>query len=93
MQVEVERPERNDAVLQAIAEKTEGQYYVGLAAATNRQGGGRGLADVLEPQDQETYLPGTPDKMFEKLLMSWLLGLISGVLCLEWLIRRLSKLA
>lgn len=91
--LEVERPERNDAVLQAIAEKTGGEYYVGLNAATNRQGGGRSLADVLEPQDQETYLPGTPDKLFEKLLMSWLLGLISGALCLEWLIRRLSKLA
>lgn len=91
--LEVERPERNDAVLQAIAEKTGGEYYVGLSAAMNREGGGRGVADVLEPQDQETYLPGTPDRLFEKLLMSWLLGLISGVLCLEWLIRRLSKLA
>jgi hypothetical protein len=25
--------------------------------------------------------------------MSWLMGIICGVLCLEWLIRRLSKLA
>ena len=51
------------------------------------------VANLLLPQDQVTYLPGTPDQEFDRLLMTWLLVLICGVLCLEWLIRRLVKLA
>ena len=51
------------------------------------------LATLLEPQDQTTFLPGTPDKDFDRLLMTWLMGIICGALCLEWLFRRLNKLA
>lgn len=90
---EIERPERNDALLGAIAQKTGGQYFVNLDAALNKQGGGQSLAGVLEPQDQTSFLPGTPDKNFERALMTWMMGLICGILSLEWLIRRLSKLA
>ncbi len=92
--LEIERPQRNDSLLKEIADKTGGQYAVGLDAAMNRRGLGTApIYDLIEPQDQEAYLPGTPDKRFERLLMGWLLGLICGVLCLEWLIRRLNKLA
>ncbi|MEX0818308.1 MAG: vWA domain-containing protein [Pirellulaceae bacterium] len=91
---ETEQPQRNDALLKDLADKTGGAYYVGFDAALNRGGAGRApLASLLEPQDQVTYLSGTPDKQFERVLMTWLMGLICGVLCLEWLIRRLSKLA
>ena len=90
---EIERPERNDALLAAMTQKTGGQYFVGVPAAMNRTGGGQSIAGVLEPQDQTSFLPGTPDKNFERTLMTWLMGLICGVLSLEWLIRRLSKLA
>jgi hypothetical protein len=48
---------------------------------------------VLSPQDQVSVLPGTPDRDFDRLLMTWLIGLICGILSMEWLIRRLSKLA
>lgn len=92
--LETERPERNDALLREIADKTGGDYYVGLDTALSRGGTGRaGVANLLKPQDQTTLLPGTPDRKFDELLMGWLMGLICGVLCLEWLIRRLSKLA
>ena len=91
--LETERPERNDALLREIADKTGGDYYVGLDAAMNRLGGRPGIANLMKPQDQKTPLPGTPDRRFEQLLMTWLMGLICGVLCLEWLLRRLSKLA
>jgi hypothetical protein len=91
---ELEFPERNDALLSDIAKKTNGDYFVGLSAAV---GGGTtgeaGLVEKIKPQDQVTTLPGTPDRSFERQLMGWLLGLICGVLCLEWLLRRLSKLA
>jgi hypothetical protein len=89
--LEVEKAERNDALLTEIAEQTRGRHYTGLPAAIEKGAGS--LADRLTPQDQVTFLPGTPDKNFERVLMSWLMGIICGVLCLEWLIRRLSKLA
>jgi hypothetical protein len=92
--LETERPQRNDALLKDMAEKTGGAYYVGLDAALNRGDAARApVASLLEPQDQVSYLPGTPDKTFERLLMTWLMALICGALCLEWLIRRLAKLA
>jgi hypothetical protein len=76
---------RNDALLTDLAERTGGEYLVGteqLMSVAN-----------LEPKDQVRIEPGTPDKRFEERLMGWLIGLIAGVLCLEWLIRRLNKLA
>jgi hypothetical protein len=91
---ESEFPERNDALLREIADKTGGDYFVGMAAAVGTSGTGHaGLAAAIKPQDQVTILPGTPDRSFERQLMGWLLGLICGVLCVEWLLRRLSKLA
>lgn len=89
---EIERPERNDPLLKEVALKTGGEYYVGLEAAV--RGAGRpALADAIARQDQITPLPGTPDKKFDRLLMSWLMAVIVGALSLEWLIRRLTKLA
>ena len=91
---ETEFPERNDALLREIADKSGGDYFVGMAAAVGTGGSGRAsIVNLLKPQDQVTPLPGTPDRSFEQQLMTWLLGLICGALCLEWLLRRLSKLA
>ena len=89
---ETESPERNDVLLRDLADKTGGDYFVGIEAALSRDGR-PGIATLLKQQDQVTTLPGTPDRRFERLLMGWLMGLICGVLCLEWLFRRLSKLA
>jgi hypothetical protein len=91
---ETEFPERNDAVLREIADKTSGDYFVGLKAAVGTSSADTSsLITKIRPQDQVTVLPGTPDRSFERQLMGWLLGLICGCLCLEWLLRRLSKLA
>ena len=90
--LELEKPQRDDAVLAELAATSGGTYFVGLenVASTDES---VSLAGKLPSKDQETFLPGTPDKDFELTLMSWLLTLICGCLCLEWLIRRLSKLA
>ncbi len=90
--LEIERPQRNNALLSLAADQTGGYYFVGLEDALGRTGAAP-LAGRLDPPDQETYLPGTPDRNFEQLLMTWLLALIAGALCLEWLLRRTSKLA
>lgn len=91
---ETEFPERNDALLREIADKSGGDYFVGLASAVGSGGTGRAsILNLIKAQDQITPLPGTPDRNFEQQLMSWLLGIIAGALCFEWLLRRLSKLA
>ena len=77
---------RNDPLLADLAQRTGGEYLVGTQRLSP-------LAASLEPKDQVRIEPGTPDKRFEERLMGWLIGLIAGVLCLEWLIRRLNKLA
>lgn len=88
--LEVERPQRNDQVLRNIAAESNGKYYVGLAAAVRGDGS---LANTVASKRRETFLPGTPDQEFQRQLMKWLLTLICGVLSLEWLVRRLNKLA
>ncbi len=90
--LETEQPQRNDALLKEIADKTGGQYFIGLESAVGVDDA-TGVHALLRPQDQVTVLPGTPDRQFDRQLMTWLLTFIATVLSLEWLIRRLSRLA
>lgn len=108
---EVESPQRNDPLLNQLAEGTGGKYFVGMTAAvgatsavslapvngSNEPAGDGsksvGLAESLQPQGQETYFPGAPDKDFQQRLMAWLMLLICGPLSLEWLLRRIHRLA
>jgi len=90
--VERENPERNDALLAELAKRTGGMYYVGADSVL----GSRGvppLAAQLKDRTETTYLAGVTDREFEFDWMRGLLIVMCGALCLEWLIRRLSKLA
>jgi len=93
--LEMERPQRDDATLTDLARKTGGEYFVGFDAAMNRPGGSprATLASVVQPNDKAIPLPVSTDRGFAQRLRGWLLVLICGALCLEWLTRRLSKLA
>jgi hypothetical protein len=51
------------------------------------------LVNQLRDRTEVTYLAGVTDRDFERDWMRVLLGCICGALCLEWLMRRLSKLA
>jgi hypothetical protein len=90
--LELEQPQRNDALLSTLANQTQGAYSVGLATALGERGT-IPLAKRIAAKDQVTFLPGTPDRRFERRLMSWLMAMICGALSLEWLLRRLYKLA
>ena len=94
-QLEIENPRRNDALLSHAAEQTSGDYFVGISStsATSNNEEGTSLSQSIAARDLETELPGTPDKQFEEMLMGWLIAIISGILCVEWVIRRLCKLA
>jgi hypothetical protein len=90
--LEREHPERNDALLSEIAKRTGGIYYVGADSVL----GTRGMPPVVEQlkdRTEVTYLPGVVDREYEKHWMEALLAVVCGALCLEWLTRRLSKLA
>jgi len=90
--LEREAPERNDALLSEIAERTGGKYYVGADSVLGERGMPP-LVNQLTDRTEVTYLAGVTDRDFEQRWMQGLLGVICGALCCEWLIRRLSKLA
>ncbi len=91
---EVQRGQRNDSLLSEIANKTKGKYYIGMdRAAKSSNNEPAPLVQEIVPQDQVNYLPGAPDREFQQRLMTMLMALIGGALSLEWLIRRLSRLA
>ncbi len=86
-------PERNDSLLNEISAGTKGRYYIGVSSARGDDSRLPSLASQLKDQSRLTPKSGDIDKPWEKLWMTWLLCGICGVLCLEWLIRRLSRLA
>ncbi len=90
--IERENPQRNDTLLAELAKRTGGIYYVGADAVLGK----RGLPPLmtqLKDRTETTYLTGIADRDFDYRWMRGLLIVICGALCLEWLIRRLSKLA
>ena len=90
--LEKDNPQRNDALLSEIAKRTHGQYYVGMGAAMG-SAGVPALAGQLKDQSRMTSKSGDRDAAWQQLWMTWLLCGICGLLCLEWLVRRLSRLA
>lgn len=51
------------------------------------------IVSLIAPREQVNFLPGAPDRPFQQRLMGALMALIGTALSLEWLLRRLSKLA
>jgi hypothetical protein len=90
--LERENPRRNDAVLSAIAKNTDGKYYVGLASAIAPHGT-RPLVDELRDQTTTVILPVAPNPRWQEIWLRFMMIVLCGLLCLEWLIRRLLKLA
>jgi uncharacterized membrane protein len=84
--LEIQRPQRNDPLLSELASKTGGKYSVGLSALDS-------IASIIKPREQVNYLPNAPDNEFRQRLNALLMALIAGALSLEWLTRRLSRLA
>lgn len=91
-QREQEDPRRNDALLAELARRTRGTYTIGVEKALGAPGA-RPLADELKDRTEVSFLAGVPDVDFNRRWMTVLLSVICGALCLEWLLRRLMKLA
>jgi hypothetical protein len=90
--IELERPRRNDAELSQFASITGGAYLPinedSSDAAIQQQ-----LVSLLRPQPQTTVLPGTPDLDFTGRRNAVLMWLIATMLTMEWITRRLHRLA
>ena len=83
---------RNDALLRTIADGTGGKYYVGVERAIDPSGPDS-LVGQLKDQTCTVILTTAPNPQWEETWLRWAMVALCGLLCLEWLIRRLVKLA
>ncbi len=90
--IELERPRRNDEDLDQFASITGGQYVAVEEETTDDQVRDE-LVAALRPQPQTTVLPGTPDIEFAVRRNAALMWLIATMLTMEWVVRRLQRLA
>lgn len=93
--LELERPQRNDDQLRAVAAVTDGEFVQGsgIDGDASQAKKPAELVQAIEPRPQTTILPGTPDRDFQRRRNASLLWLVGAALTLEWLIRRLNRLA
>lgn len=89
---ELKRPRRNDAELQQLATMTGGKYFPVEDDSTTSSIKEQVVA-TLRPQPQTTVLPGTPDQDFNERRNAILMWLIASVITMEWVTRRLHRLA
>jgi hypothetical protein len=85
--------ERNEKLLAGLAQETGGVYYNQLDAAIRGDEVVKPLADAIESRAEVKLLKGAPDQEFARAQMQWLLAVIAGSLFLEWIVRRLNRLA
>ncbi|MCG8648825.1 MAG: VWA domain-containing protein, partial [Pirellulales bacterium] len=90
--IELERPRRNDADLEQFAAMTGGGYLP-INEETTNASITESLVSLIRPQPQTTILPGTPDVDFKRRRNAMLMWLIATMLTMEWVTRRLHRLA
>jgi len=90
--LERENPVRNETLLRRIADETGGNYYANLAEAVDSENP-NSIVNQLPDRTRTVILAATPDRLWTGRRLLWLMIGICSLLCLEWLIRRLSKLA
>lgn len=80
---ERENPQRNDALLNEIAKSTGAAYFQGTERVPE-------LVEKLPAQPRITFLTAAPVPLWQNFFT---LSILCAVLCVEWLIRKLVKLA
>ncbi len=93
--LEEENPQRNVPLLKEIAKKTDGVYYTSLTDALSGPATSAvpSLVDSLPDVTRHESIPLAPKPEDERNWLRWMLIALCGVLCFEWLVRRLAKLA
>jgi hypothetical protein len=90
--LEEENPQRNTALLKEIAAKTGGVYYDDLMAAM-RSATKPPLVDKLPDVTRTELVPEDANPETQREWLQWMMIGLLSLLCVEWLIRRLAKLA
>jgi hypothetical protein len=88
---ELVRPKLDRGLLEQVAAATGGATHLvsaGWTAADSQR-----LAAAIPDRSRREYEAGAPDADFKRRLNACLLGIGVGLLCLEWIVRRLVKLA
>jgi hypothetical protein len=85
--------QRNETLLTSLATETGGQYYARLEAAAYGDDALKPLAEVISSRAEVQTIKGAPDRQFAERQMHWLLGVVAGALFVEWVVRRLNRLA
>ncbi|QDS99430.1 hypothetical protein [Adhaeretor mobilis] len=91
--LEFEQTRRNVDLLAKLAESTGGRYYSSLRVAAEGVDDLRPLGDAIESRAETKIMRGKVSKKYSERIHLTLLGVIAGALSLEWLLRRLMKLA
>jgi hypothetical protein len=86
--LEREHTVRNDALLSDLAAKTGGHYYDSLEQALGAAA--VPLVETLRDQSRTVTVLREPKPLWDNV---WTMAALCSLLCLEWLIRRLVKLA
>ena len=91
--LENRKAQRDEAVLASIARTSRGLYYPNMPAAIGGTENIAKLAAAIPDRSEIQTIEGAPDREFALAQSRWLLGVICGALLLEWLLRRLCRLA
>ncbi|MEC7696650.1 MAG: hypothetical protein VYA11_06105, partial [Planctomycetota bacterium] len=86
------RPEQDREALQQLATMTGGRYFTSLEAALGETGEPP-LRSALVDQTRVTPIQGDVDQFWKAQFHRWMLLSICGLLCTEWFLRRLFRLA
>jgi hypothetical protein len=85
--------QRNDTLLASLAKDTGGIYYKKLESAIRGDGNVKPLSQAIASRAEVKLVKGAPDEEFARAQMQWLLAVIAGSLFVEWIVRRLNRLA
>ena len=86
------RPEQDREALQRLATLTSGRYFTSIEMARGETGEPP-LVSSLADETRVTPLQGDIDPVWAAQFSRWMLLAICGVLCCEWFLRRLFRLA
>jgi hypothetical protein len=89
---ERQNPTRNGELLARIAKGTGGKYYDDLTKALD-PGAKEPLAGQLRDRTETIIFTAAASPLLERSWLKWLMVVLCTILCAEWLIRRLLKLA
>ncbi len=90
--LERETPQRNDPLLTRIAQATGARYYPQIETAVAADSS-ESLASQLRDCTKTSILTDARNELWEATWRRWMMFALCGVLCMEWLLRRLAKLA